>query len=235
MELLAMLPENIIGDQYNIIPKSLNVLLGYEIYGKIVANTVNYTVNLTSITIINCHPSVFEDQYDNVKASGSKPTSVRKFIKNCGVILIENISETEKNGKYILVVTKSKAETARNAIGKMFQEFQQQSGRPTAMACIEAYQMYPLVSDNVTISGHAEVTYDFHGRTTANSPTIEQTTTTHVPTSILNSQRNRTRTKTPTYDYGMLLRALLDYLYQVNYELVLTMLSTLPSLQVTRS
>ena len=220
MELLAMLPENIIGDQYNIIPKSLNALLGYETYGKIVADTINYTVNLTPITIINCHPSVFEDQYDNVKSSGSKTISVRKFIKNCGVISIENTSETEKNGKYILVVPKNKAETARNAIGRMFQEFQQQSGRPTAMACLEAYQMYPLVNDNVTISGHAEVMatkyrnkyknkttakhspytpYDFHGRTSANSPGIEQTTTAHVPTSILNSQRHTTSTRTPTH------------------------------------
>ena len=218
MELLAMLPEDIVGDQYNIIPKSLNALLGYETYGKIVADTINYTVNLTPITIINCHPSVFEDQYDNVKSSGSKTISVRKFIKNCGVISIENTSETEKNGKYILVVTKNKAETARNAIGRMFQEFQQQSGRPTAMACLETYQMYPLVNDNVTISGHAEVMatkyrnkyknkttakhspytpYDFHGRTSANSPGIEQTA--HVPTSILNSQRHTTITKTPIH------------------------------------
>ena len=218
MELLAMLPENIIGDQYNIIPKSLNTLLGYETYGKIVADTINYTGNLTPITIMNCHPSILEDQYDNVKSSGSKTISVREFIKNCGAISIEKTSETEKNGKYILVVTKDKAETARNAIGRMFQEFQQQSGRPTAMACLEAYQMYPLVNDNVTISGHAEVMatkyrnkyknkttekhtpytpYDFHGRTSANSPGIEQTTTAQVPTSILNSQKHTTTTKTP--------------------------------------
>jgi hypothetical protein len=187
MELLAMLPDKIIGDEYNIIPKSLNTLLGHETYGKIVADTVNYTVNLTTTTIINCHPSVFEDQYDNVKTNGSKAISVQKFIKSCGVISIEKTSETEKNGKYILVVTKNKAENARNLIGRMFQEFQQQGGRPTAMACIEAYNIYPLVNNNVTISGHAEVMatkyrnkyknksaskntpytpYDFHGRTT---------------------------------------------------------------------
>jgi hypothetical protein len=118
-----------------------------------------------------------------------------------------------------IVVTKNKAENARNLIGRMFQEFEQQSGRPTAMACLEAYNMYPLVNDNVTISGHAEVIatkyrdkykskstsentpytpYDFHGRTT-NSPNIEQTTTTHIPASILNSQRNQTTTKTLTF------------------------------------
>jgi hypothetical protein len=141
MELLAMLTNKIIGDEYNIIPKSLNALLEYETYGKIVADTVNYTVNLTPITIINCHPSVFEDQYDNVKTNRSKAISVRKFIKSCGVISIEKTSETEKNGKYILVVTENKAENAKNSIGRMFQEFQQQSGRPTAMACLEAYNM----------------------------------------------------------------------------------------------
>jgi hypothetical protein len=114
MELLAMLPENIIGDQYNIIPKSLNALLGYETYGKSVADTINYTIHLTPITIINCHPSIFEDQYDNVKSNGSTTISVRKFIKNCGVISIENSSETEKNGKYILVVTKNKADVVQS-------------------------------------------------------------------------------------------------------------------------
>jgi hypothetical protein len=114
MELIAMLPKNIIGDQYNIIPKSLNVLLGYETYGKSVADTINYTINLTPITIINCHPSIFKDQYDNVKSNGSTTISVRKFIKNCGVISIENTSETEKNGKYILVVTKNKADVVQS-------------------------------------------------------------------------------------------------------------------------
>jgi hypothetical protein len=222
MELLAMLPDDILGEQYNIIPKSLNALLGYETYGKIVEDTVNYTANLTPITIMNCHPSVFEDKYDNIKSNGSTTIEVRKFIKNCGVISIENTSETEKSGKYILVVQKNKLENTRNAIGKMFQEFQQQSGRTAAMACLEAYQMYPLVNDNVTISGHAEMMaakyrdkyknksatknkntsytqpYDFHGRTAENSPNIEQTTATHIPTSILNSQRNHTGTKTPT-------------------------------------
>ena len=202
MELLAMLPDDIINEHYNIVPKSLNTLLGYETYGKIVADTINYTVNLTPITIINCHPSIFEDQY--------KTISVRKFMLSRGVISIENTSDTEKTGKYILVVTKNKAETARNAIGQMFQEFQQESGRTTAMACLQAYNMYPLVNDNVTISGHAEIMatkyrnkyknktatkhspytpYDFHGRT-ANSPGIEQSTAAHIPTSILNSQRN---------------------------------------------
>jgi hypothetical protein len=80
--------------------------------------------------------------------------------------------------------------------------------------------MYPLVNDNVTISGHAEVMatkyrkkyknkttsknspytpYDFHGRTSANSPGIKQATTAHVPTIILNSQRHTTITKTPIH------------------------------------
>jgi hypothetical protein len=38
----------------------------------------------------------------------------------------------------------------------MFQEFQDSGGRPAAMACLTAYQNFPLVNDNVTISGHAE-------------------------------------------------------------------------------
>jgi hypothetical protein len=76
------------------------------------------------------------------------------------------------------------------------------------------------VNDNVAINGHAEVMpakyrneyrhkstqknipytlYDFHGRTTANSTSIEQTTAAaHVPTSILNNQRNPMTRKTST-------------------------------------
>jgi hypothetical protein len=38
----------------------------------------------------------------------------------------------------------------------MFQEFQQSGGRPAAKACLSAYQNYPLVNNNVTISGHAQ-------------------------------------------------------------------------------
>jgi hypothetical protein len=38
----------------------------------------------------------------------------------------------------------------------MFQEFQTSGGRPAAMACLTAYQNFPLVNDNVTISGHTQ-------------------------------------------------------------------------------
>jgi len=38
----------------------------------------------------------------------------------------------------------------------MFQEFQHSGGRPAAIACLSEYQNYPLVNDNVTISGHAQ-------------------------------------------------------------------------------
>jgi hypothetical protein len=39
MELLSMLTTTLLGDYYRIIPKSLNVLLGYKIYGNIVTDT----------------------------------------------------------------------------------------------------------------------------------------------------------------------------------------------------
>jgi hypothetical protein len=42
MELLAILPEKLLGEYYRIIPKSLGHLLGYELYGQIVADTVNF-------------------------------------------------------------------------------------------------------------------------------------------------------------------------------------------------
>jgi hypothetical protein len=41
MELLSMLPEKLLGEHYRIIPKSLGNILGYKLYGRIVAGTVN--------------------------------------------------------------------------------------------------------------------------------------------------------------------------------------------------
>jgi hypothetical protein len=157
MELLSMLPEKLLGEHYRIIPKSLNNLLGYEIYGQIVADTVNFQEELRPITVLYCYPSVFEDMYDSVKVQNSKHVEVHKFIiENCGAVSIEETNETKSKGKYIVVVPQDKLDSARTAIGKMFQEFQQSGGRPTAMACLTAYQNFPLVNDNVTISGHAQ-------------------------------------------------------------------------------
>jgi hypothetical protein len=68
----------------------------------------------------------------------------------------EETNETKEKGKYIVVVPEEKVDSARIAIGKMFQEFQQSGGRPAAMACLTAYQNHPLVKDNVTISGHTQ-------------------------------------------------------------------------------
>jgi hypothetical protein len=42
MELMSMLPETLLGEYYRIIPKSLGNLLGYELYGRIVADTVTF-------------------------------------------------------------------------------------------------------------------------------------------------------------------------------------------------
>jgi hypothetical protein len=157
MELLSMLPEKLLGEHYRIIPKSLNNLLGYEIYGQIVADTVKFQENLRPITVLYCHPGVFEDMYDCVKVQNSKHVEVHKFIiENCGAVSIEETNETQSKGKYIVVVPGERVESARKAIGKMFQEFQQSGGRPTAMACLSTYQNFPLVNDNVTISGHAQ-------------------------------------------------------------------------------
>jgi hypothetical protein len=157
MELLSMLPEKLLGEHYRIIPKSLNNLLGYEIYGQIVADTVKFQETLRPITVLYCHTGVFEDMYDCVKVQNSKHVEVHKFIiENCGAVSIEETNETKSKGKYIVVVPEAKVESARKAIGKMFQEFQQSGGRPSAMACLSAYQNFPLVNDNVTISGHAQ-------------------------------------------------------------------------------
>jgi hypothetical protein len=41
MELLSMLPEAVLGEHYRIIPKSLGNLLGYDLYGRIVADTIH--------------------------------------------------------------------------------------------------------------------------------------------------------------------------------------------------
>jgi hypothetical protein len=54
------------------------------------------------------------------------------------------------------VIPEGKVDSARTAIGKIFKDFQQSGGRPAAIACLSAYQNYPLVNDNVTISGHAQ-------------------------------------------------------------------------------
>jgi hypothetical protein len=108
---------------------------------------------------MHCHPSVFTDHYDSVKINDSRKIRVDKFIQDCcGAISIsiEETNKTKEKGKYIVVVPEERVESARTAIGKMFQEFQQNRGRPAAMACLTAYQNYPLVNDNVTISGHAQ-------------------------------------------------------------------------------
>jgi hypothetical protein len=95
--------------------------------------------------------------YDCVKVQNSKHVEVHKFIiENCGAVSIEEKNETKSKGKYIVVVPEEKVDSARKAIGKMFHEFQQSGGRPTAMACLTAYQNFPLVNDNVTISEHAQ-------------------------------------------------------------------------------
>jgi hypothetical protein len=157
MELLSMLPETVLGEHYRIIPKSLGNLLGYDLYGRIVADTIQFQDTLRPITIMHCHPSVFDDLYDSVKLPNSTNIKVNKFITDCcGAISIEETNETKEKGKYIVVVPAEKVDSARTAIGKMFQEFQQSGGRPAAIACLSAYQNYPLVNDNVTISGHAQ-------------------------------------------------------------------------------
>jgi hypothetical protein len=120
MELLSMLPETILGEHYRIIPKSLGNLLGYELYGRIVADTVNFQETLRPITIMHCHPSVFEDLYDSVKVQNSSHIKVSTFIKDCcGAILIEETNETREKGKYILIVPEEKVDSARTATGKI--------------------------------------------------------------------------------------------------------------------
>jgi hypothetical protein len=67
MELLSMLPETLLGEHYRIMPKSLGNLLGYELYGRIVSDTVTFQDTLRPITIMHCHPSVFDGLYDSVE------------------------------------------------------------------------------------------------------------------------------------------------------------------------
>jgi hypothetical protein len=106
---------------------------------------------------MHSHPTVFDDLYDSVKLQSSSSIKVSKFIQECcGAISIEETNETKEKGKYIVVVPEEKVDSARIVIGKMFQEFQQSGGRPAAMACLSEYQNYPVVNDNVTISGHAQ-------------------------------------------------------------------------------
>jgi hypothetical protein len=123
----------------------------------IVGSIVNFQDTLRPITIMHCHFSVFKDLYDSVKVQNSSHVKVSTFIKECcGAILIEETNKTREKGKYIVIVPEEKVDSARTAIGRMFQEFQQSGGRLAAMACLTAYQNYPLVNDTVTISGHAQ-------------------------------------------------------------------------------
>jgi hypothetical protein len=226
MELLSMLPEKLLGEYYRIIPKSLGSLLGYELYGRIVADTVEFQNKLRPITIMYCHKSVFDDMYDCVKLQKSKHVEVHRFIKeNCGAISIEETSETKAKGKYIVVVPEDKVDTARTAIGKMFQEFQQNEGRTAALACLTAYQNYPLVNDNVTISGHAErlsqkireryrgrskisnnqsssasYSYSYHGSTSAPQEQSQMHTPAPVPRSII---KKGTQNSNATYQWPL--------------------------------
>jgi hypothetical protein len=65
MELLSMLPETVLGEHYRNIPKSLGNLLDYyDLYGRIVADTIQFQDTLRHITIMHCHPSIFDDLYD---------------------------------------------------------------------------------------------------------------------------------------------------------------------------
>jgi hypothetical protein len=215
MELLSMLPDTILGEHYRVIPKSLSNILGYEIYGQVVADTVNFQNKLRPITILYCHPSVFDDHYDSIKIETSTKVRVDKFIKDCcGAISIEETNETKEKGKYIVVLPEEKVESARVAIGKMFQEFQTSSGRATALACLKAYENLPLVNDNVTISGHAQKlsekirdryrnrpkttynqtsspSYSYHGSTAIHEQNTAHTTTTAVPRSIIRKGKNQ--------------------------------------------
>jgi hypothetical protein len=105
----------------------------------------------------------------------------------------------------------------------MFQELQQSGGRPAAMACLSAYQNYPLVNDTVTISGHAQrlserirkryqnrtitpvknqnssASYSYHGSTTImheqRHPTPQPPT---VPRSIVRNKKNTNNTTNGT-------------------------------------
>jgi hypothetical protein len=233
MELLSMLPEKLLGEHYRIIPKSLNNLLGYEIYGQIVADTVKFQENLRPITVLYCHSGVFEDMYDCVKVQNSKHVEVHKFIiENCGAVSIEETNETKSKGKYIVVVPEEKVESARKAIGKMFQEFQQSGGRPSAMACLTSYQNFPLVNDNVTISGHAQklserirdryrnrpktqnnhssnasYSYSYHGGTTEMHEQDQvQTPTQAVPRSIIKPGKHSSNTPTQQWPQSPLAR-----------------------------
>jgi hypothetical protein len=157
MELLSMLPETLLGEHYQIIPKSLGNLLRYELYERILADTVHFQDTLRPITIMHCHPSVFEDMYDSEKIPNLSNVKVSKVITECcGAISIKEINETKEKGKYIVVVPEERVDSARTAIGKMFQEFQHSGGRPAAMTCLLEYQNYPLVNDNKTISGHGQ-------------------------------------------------------------------------------
>jgi hypothetical protein len=68
---------------------------------------------------------VFDGLYDSVEIQNSSNVKVSKFITECcGAVLIEETNKTKEKGKYIVVVPQEKVDTARKAIGKMFQEFQ---------------------------------------------------------------------------------------------------------------
>ena len=135
MELLSMLPDKLLGEHYRIIPKSIGNLIGYKHYGRLVSDTITFQDTLRPITIMYCHPSVFDDDYDGVKLQKSSQVKVNKFIMECcGAISIEETNETKEKGKYIVVLPTEKVESARTAIGKMFQEFQHSGGRPAAVA-----------------------------------------------------------------------------------------------------
>jgi hypothetical protein len=212
IELLSMLPETLLGEHYRIIPKSPGHLLGYKLYGRIVADTVQFQNKLRPMTIMYCHPNVFDDHYDSVKINNSNQVKVDRFIKECcGAISIEETNETKGKGKYIVVVPEERVKSARTAMGKMFQEFQQSGGRPAAMTCLNKYQNFPLVNDNVTISGHAErlserirdkyrnrpktpfnqssnPSYSYHGSTAMYKQSPSQTKTTTVPRSTIKNQ-----------------------------------------------
>jgi hypothetical protein len=152
-----------------------------------------------------------------VKVQNSKHVKVKQFIiETCGAIIIEETNGTKDKGKYIVIVPEERVDSAGTAIGKMFQEFQDSGGRPAAMSCLKEHQNFPLVNDNVTISGHAErlsqkireryrnrpktpinkssiAQYSYHG-STAMHEQISTQTTTPVSRSIFRKGKNSNNT-----------------------------------------
>ena len=64
MEMLVMLPPDLLGDNLSIVPVKLQQFMDKQMYAAIVSQSIEETLQQLGISIQNDHPLVFDKLYD---------------------------------------------------------------------------------------------------------------------------------------------------------------------------